>query len=73
MERAIYRDGHRKRKKIMKLRYKATIVGGSGGRGPPEVEEDTIFFTLKIQFLGLFTYGLLGLSTNATPKLLPKL
>ena len=47
--------------------------GGSGGRSPPEAEENTVFFTLKMQFQGISTHKLLGLSTNATPKLLPKL
>ena len=31
------------------------------------------FFTLKMQFQGILTHKLLDLSTNATPKLLPKL
>ena len=37
------RDRHRERKKILKSRYKATIVGGQ--EGCPEAEENTIFPT----------------------------
>ena len=67
------RDGREEGKKILKSRYMSTRVGGSGGPCPPEAEENTIFFTLKMQFQGLLTHKLLGPSINATPKLLPKL
>ena len=62
----IGRDGSRERKKILKSRYKATIVGGQGGCAPLEVEENTIFFTMKMQFQDLLTHKLLGPSINAT-------
>ena len=58
-------DGRRERKKILKSRYKAIIVGGQRGT-PPEAEENTIFFTLKMKFLSLLTHKLLGPSINST-------
>ena len=62
------------RKKNPEVKIQGAHRGGSGGRRPPEaVKENTIFFTLKMQFQGISTHKLLGLSTNATPKLLPKL
>ena len=45
---------------------------GGGGVSPPEAEENTIFSILKMQFQDLLAHRLLGLSTNATPKLLAK-
>ena len=44
------------------------MVGGRGALRPPEAEENTIFFTLKMQFQGLLTHKLLGPSINATPN-----
>ena len=67
------RDGHRERKKILKSRYQETKVRGQGGAAPLKLKKVQYFFTLKMQFQGLLTHKLLGLSTNATPKLLPKL
>ena len=60
------RDGYRERKKNPEVKAQGHRSGGSG-------EENTIFVTLKMQFQGLLTHGMLGLSTNATPKLLSKL
>ena len=61
------------KKKNPEVKIQGAHRGGSGGLRPPEAEENTIFFTLKMQFQGISTHKLLGLSTNATPKLLPKL
>ena len=59
------------KKKNPEVKIKGDHSGGSGGLSPPEAEENTIFFTLKMQFQGLSTHKLLGPSINATPKLLP--
>ena len=59
------------KKRNPEVKIKGDHSGGSGGLSPPEAEENTIFFTLKMQFQGLSTHKLLGPSINATPKLLP--
>ena len=70
---SFYQGWAQGKKKNPEVKIEGDHSAGSGVLRPPEAEENTTFFTLKMQFQGLLTHKLLGPPINATPKLLPKL